>query len=179
MTVAALARARNIRLMGFDVDGVLTDGRLYFSAEGDVMKAFHSRDGLGMKLLAGAGIKLALITGRKSALVERRAENLGIDLVFQGVEDKRAVMAELLAREGLDFAQAGYMGDDVVDLAVMSACGFAATVPDAHALVKQLAHYVTIQPAGLGAAREVCELILRAQGKLDAALAPQLGVGPG
>ena len=178
MSDSALVRARNIRLMGFDVDGVLTDGRLYFSADGDVMKAFHSRDGLGMKLLANAGIKLALITGRKSALVERRAENLGIDLVFQGVEDKRAVMAELLAREGLDFAQAGYMGDDIVDLAIMGACGFAATVPDAHALVKQQAHYVARQPAGLGAAREVCELILHAQGKFDEVLAPHLGGSP-
>jgi 3-deoxy-D-manno-octulosonate 8-phosphate phosphatase (KDO 8-P phosphatase) len=179
MSDFALARAREVRLMGFDVDGVLTDGRLYFTAEGDTMKAFHSRDGLGMKLLANAGIKLALITGRKSALVERRAENLGIDLVFQGVEDKRAVMAQLLAREGLDFAQAGYMGDDIVDLAIMGACGFAATVPDAHARVKQLAHYVAKQPAGAGAAREVCELILQAQGKFDAALAPHLGIGPG
>ncbi|MBU0751916.1 MAG: phenylphosphate carboxylase subunit delta [Gammaproteobacteria bacterium] len=168
----ALARARNVRLMGFDVDGVLTGGGLHFSADGDVMKAFNSRDGLGMKLLATGGIRLAIITGRKSALVERRAENLGIDLIFQGVEDKRAVMAELLASEGLDFAQAGYMGDDVVDLAVMAACGFAATVPDGHPLVKQRAHYVARAPAGGGAAREVCELILRAQGKLDIALAP-------
>jgi len=175
MSTLALARARNVRLMGFDVDGVLTDGHLYFSADGDVMKAFHSRDGLGMKMLANAGIRLALITGRKSALVARRAENLGIELVFQGVEDKRAVMAELLAREGLDFTQAGYMGDDVVDLAIMAACGFAATVPDGHALVKQQAHYVARRPAGLGAARDVCELILRAQGKLDQALAPHLG----
>ncbi len=175
MPTLALARARNVRLMGFDVDGVLTDGHLYFSADGDVMKAFHSRDGLGMKMLANAGIRLALITGRKSALVARRAENLGIDLVFQGVEDKRAVMAELLAREGLDFTQAGYMGDDVVDLAIMAACGFAATVPDGHALVMQQAHYVARRPAGLGAARDVCELILRAQGKLDQALAPHLG----
>jgi 3-deoxy-D-manno-octulosonate 8-phosphate phosphatase (KDO 8-P phosphatase) len=169
-----LARAGNIRLMGFDVDGVLTDGRLYFSADGDAMKAFHSRDGLGMRLLINAGIRIALITGRSSPLVERRAANLGIDLVFQGVEDKRGVMADLLAREGLDFSQAGYMGDDVVDLAVMRACGFAATVPDGHALAKQHAHYVARQPAGLGAAREVCELILRAQGKLDAALAAYL-----
>jgi 3-deoxy-D-manno-octulosonate 8-phosphate phosphatase (KDO 8-P phosphatase) len=160
---------------------VLTDGRLYFSAEGDVMKAFHSRDGLGMKLLASAGIRIALITGRKAALVERRADNLGIppSFVFQGVEDKRAVMAELLAREGLDFSQAGYMGDDVVDLAIMAACGFAATVPDAHPLAKQQAHYVTAQPAGAGAAREVCELLLKAQDKFDAVLAPHRGIGPG
>ena len=173
MLSLSLARARNVRLMGFDVDGALTDGGLYFSAEGDTFKAFNSRDGLGMaKLLAGAGIRLAIITGRKSALVERRAANLGIDLVFQGVEDKRAVMAEVLAREGLDFSQAGYMGDDVVDLAIMRACGFAATVPDAHPLIKQCAHYVARAPAGLGAAREICEHILRAQGKLDQAMSP-------
>ena len=175
MPTLAMLRARNVRLMGFDVDGVLTDGRLYFSAEGDVLKAFHSRDGLGMQLLANAGIRLAIITGRKSALVERRAENLGIDLVFQGVEDKRAVMAGLLAREGLDFTQAGYMGDDVVDVSIMGACGFAATVPDAHALVLQQAHYVARRPAGRGAVREVCELILRAQDRLGQALAPHLG----
>lgn len=170
-----LERARGIRLMGFDVDGVLTDGRLYFTPAGDEMKAFHSRDGLGMKLLKEAGIKLAIITGRSSEIVSRRAENLGIDLVFQGVQDKRAVMAELLANEGLEFSAAGYMGDDVVDLAVMRACGFAATVPDAQAMIKQHAHYVASQAAGHGAVREVCELIMRAQGKLDAALAAHLG----
>ena len=171
----SLAKARNVRLMGFDVDGVLTDGRLYFSAEGDAMKAFNSRDGLGMaKLLAGAGIRLAIITGRKSALVERRAENLGIEIVHQGVDDKRAVMAQILAALGLDFSQAGYMGDDVVDLAVMRACGFAATVPDAHPLVRQCAHFVARAPAGLGAVREVCEHVLRAQGTLEQALSPYL-----
>jgi 3-deoxy-D-manno-octulosonate 8-phosphate phosphatase (KDO 8-P phosphatase) len=169
-----LAKAERVRLMAFDVDGVLTDGRLYFNEQGDAIKAFHSRDGLGLKLLANSGIRLAIITGRKSALVDRRAENLGIDLVFQGIEDKRAVMAELLTKLGLDYSQAGYMGDDVVDLGVMRACGFAATVADGHPLVKQHADYVACQPAGRGAAREICELILRAQGKLDAAFAPYL-----
>jgi 3-deoxy-D-manno-octulosonate 8-phosphate phosphatase (KDO 8-P phosphatase) len=171
----ALDRARGIRLMAFDVDGVLTDGRLYFTPAGDAMKAFHSRDGLGLKLLGEAGIRLAIITGRSSEIVTRRAENLGIDLVFQGVSDKRTVMAELLAREGLEFSQAGYMGDDVVDLAVMRACGFAATVPDASPLIRQHAHYIARQAAGSGAAREVCELILRAQGKLDAVIAAHMG----
>ena len=171
----AMDKARGLRLMGFDVDGVLTDGRLYFTPAGDEMKAFHSRDGLGMVALAKAGIKLAIITGRSSEIVARRAENLGIDLVFQGVSDKRAVMAQLLEREGLDFSQAGYMGDDVVDLAVMRACGFAATVPDADPLIKQHAHFVAQQAAGRGAAREVCELILRAQGKFDAMIAAHLG----
>ena len=174
MSLAA-SRASRVRLMAFDVDGVLTDGRLYFSAEGDTLKAFNSRDGLGIKALARAGIRIAIITGRRSALVEQRAANLEIDLLFQGVEDKRAVMADLLVREGLDFSAAGYMGDDVIDFAVMGACGFAATVPDAHALILQQAHYVARQPAGGGAVREVCELILNSQGLFAQAFANYLG----
>ncbi len=126
-------KARGIRLMGFDIDGVMTDGHLYFSPAGDEMKAFFSRDGLGLKMLARSGVKLAIITGRDSPIVTRRAENLGIGLVMQGVENKRAAMAGLLEAEGLSFAEAGYMGDDVIDLALMAASGFSATVPDGHA----------------------------------------------
>lgn len=164
-------KARNVRLMAFDIDGVMTDGRLYFSPDGDEMKTFFSRDGLGLKMLARAGIKLAIITGRDSPIVARRAENLGIDLVFQGVENKRSVMATLLEREGLEFAQAGYMGDDVVDLGVMAACGFSASVPDCHGAVRQIADYVAQAPAGAGAVREVCELLLQAQGSWERILA--------
>jgi 3-deoxy-D-manno-octulosonate 8-phosphate phosphatase (KDO 8-P phosphatase) len=164
-------KARNVRLMAFDIDGVMTDGRLYFSPAGDEMKSFFSRDGLGVKMLQKTGIKIAIITGRDSPIVARRAENLGIDLVFQGVKDKRGAMASLLESEGLDFAQAGYMGDDVVDLGVMSACGFSATVPDCHGTVRQIANYVARAPAGAGAVREVCELILQAQGNWEATLA--------
>jgi 3-deoxy-D-manno-octulosonate 8-phosphate phosphatase (KDO 8-P phosphatase) len=164
-------KARAVRLMGFDIDGVMTDGRLYFSPAGDEMKAFFSRDGLGLKMLARSGVKLAIITGRDSPIVARRAENLGIELVRQGIEDKRSAMAELLAGQGLSFAQAGYMGDDVVDLAVMAACGFSATVPDCHALVGKQADYVAIAPAGAGAVREVCELLLQAQDNWQRALA--------
>ena len=164
-------KVRNIRLMGFDIDGVMTDGRLFFSPAGDEMKTFFSRDGLGLKMLARSGIKLAIITGRDSPIVTRRAENLGITLVMQGVEDKRGAMATLLAAEGLSFAQAGYMGDDVIDLAVMTACGFSATVPDGHALIRQQADYVAKAAAGAGAVREVCELILQAQGNWQRALA--------
>jgi 3-deoxy-D-manno-octulosonate 8-phosphate phosphatase (KDO 8-P phosphatase) len=166
---SAHAKARGIRLMGFDVDGVMTDGRLYFSPAGDEMKAFFSRDGLGLKMLARAGVRLAIITGRDSPIVTRRAENLGISRVMQGVEDKRGAMADLLAREGLSFAEAGYMGDDVIDLGVLTACAFAATVPDAHPLVRQEADYVATAAAGAGAVREVCELILAAQGQWPAA----------
>ncbi len=165
-----LIKAGYVRLMGFDIDGVMTDGRLYFSPRGDEMKAFFTRDGLGLKMLAKSGVKLAIITGRSSDIVAQRAANLGIDLVLQGVENKKAAMAELLERQGLTFADAGYMGDDVVDLAVMRACGFSATVPDGHALARRHADYVAAAPAGGGAVREVCELILRAQGKLDGIL---------
>ena len=167
-------KAANVRLMGFDVDGVMTDGRLYFSPRGDEMKAFFTRDGLGLKMLAAAGIRLAIITGRKSEIVTQRAANLGIELVLQDVADKRAALAGLLAQQGLTFAQAGYMGDDVVDVAVMSACGFSASVADGHALARRQADYVAQAPAGGGAVREVCELILRAQGRLDDALAHYL-----
>jgi 3-deoxy-D-manno-octulosonate 8-phosphate phosphatase (KDO 8-P phosphatase) len=166
--MSVLGKAANVCLMGFDIDGVMTDGRLYFSPRGDEMKAFFTRDGLGLKMLASAGIKIAIITGRTSEIVAQRAANLGIDLVLQGVGNKRAALAELLAREGLTFAQAGYMGDDIVDVAVMGACGFSATVPDGHALAQRQADYVAMAPAGAGAVREVCELILRAQNRLDA-----------
>lgn len=169
-----LQRAAGIRLIGFDIDGVLTDGRLYFSSQGDAMKAFFSRDGLGMRMLANSGVTIAIITGRNSPIVAQRAVNLGIELVLQGIEDKRTAMAGLLAQHRLDFTQCGYMGDDVVDLSLLRACGFAATVPDGHALVKQYAHHVTAAPAGGGAVREVCELILRAQGNWDRAMAPYL-----
>lgn len=172
-----LDKAKAVRLMAFDIDGVMTDGRLYFSPAGDEMKAFFSRDGLGLKMLAKSGVRLAIITGRNSPIVTRRAENLGITLVYQGIEDKRAAMADLLARERLDFAEAGYMGDDVVDLGVMTACGFTATVPDGHPLVLQRSDYVATAPAGGGAVREVCELILRAQGNLDQALSAWRMVG--
>ncbi len=169
-----LEQAAKIHLMGFDVDGVMTDGRLYFGPEGDFCKAFFSRDGLGLKLLAKSGVKLAIITGRDSPIVTTRAANLGIDLVLQGVEDKRTAMAGLLADAGLDFSAAGYMGDDMIDLPVLKSCGFSATVPDGHALVRQHACYVTQAPAGAGAVREVCELILRAQGNWERVMAPYL-----
>jgi 3-deoxy-D-manno-octulosonate 8-phosphate phosphatase (KDO 8-P phosphatase) len=170
-TISANERAAGVRLMAFDIDGVMTDGRIYFGPEGDHLKAFFSRDGLGLKMLGASGVRVAIITGRDSPIVSRRAGNLGIERVLQGIDNKRQAMADLLAGEGLAFEQAGYMGDDVVDLAVMGACGFAATVPDGHPTVRRAAHYVTTAAAGAGAVREVCELILAAQGNWDAALA--------
>ena len=172
--MASADKAARLRLMAFDVDGVLTDGTLFFSAAGDEMKGFSSLDGHGLKMLSTSGTTLAIITGRRSAAVAKRAENLGIDLLFQGIEDKRAVFRELCGRLGIDPAEAGYMGDDVVDLPVLRAAGFAATVPDGHALVRRHADYVARAAAGRGAVREVCEFILAAQGRLEAALAPWL-----
>lgn len=172
--MSALERAKLLQLMAFDVDGVLTDGRLYFTANGDEMKAFSSLDGHGLKLLQMAGVRLAIITGRRSRAVELRAENLAIDILRQGVEDKRGTLAAILGELGLGFEQAGYMGDDVVDLPVLRACGFSATVIDGHALVKRHVDYVASKPGGRGAVREVCELILRARGCFDDVMARYL-----
>lgn len=158
---------RNLKIMAFDVDGVLTDGSLYYTETGAEMKAFNTLDGHGLKMLQRAGIRLAIITGRKSGCVEHRAKNLGIDLLYQGVEDKREVMNTLLGELGLTFADAGYMGDDVVDLPVMRACGFSAAPANAHELVKRHASYTCQRAGGSGAARELCEYLLQAQGKLD------------
>ena len=161
-------KARRIKLAAFDVDGVLTDGALYLSDSGDEMKAFYSLDGHGLKMLRESGVELAIITGRTSRIVELRAKNLGITRVYQGVEDKARAFAELLAACKLDAAAASYMGDDVVDLPVLIRCGLALSVPEAPLVVRQHADYVTRTGGGRGAAREVCELIMHAQGTLDA-----------
>lgn len=170
----ALAKAARVVLMGFDVDGVLTDGTLYFSSTGDDIKAFSSLDGHGLKMLQRAGIEVAIISGRSSRALELRARNLDIAELHMGVEDKRTLLAALAARRGIDLAQTGYMGDDVVDLPILRACGFSATVADGHSEVLARADYVATRGGGRGAAREVCDLILRAQGKWDAAMAEYL-----
>jgi 3-deoxy-D-manno-octulosonate 8-phosphate phosphatase (KDO 8-P phosphatase) len=171
----ALERARPLRLMAFDVDGVLTDGVLYFNDEGAELKAFHTLDGLGLKLLRDAGVELALISGRRSSAVAARAANLGITRLFQGVEDKLAVFERVRGELRLDAHACGFMGDDLPDLPVLTRCGFAATVPEAPDAVRARVHYVSRAAGGRGAAREVCDLILRAQGALDAAIARYLG----
>ena len=168
-------RAAGLRLMAFDVDGVLTDGTLWFTSAGDEMKGFSSIDGHGLKMLREGGVELAIITGRRSRAVELRAENLGIRHLRQGVEDKRAALLELASQLGLSPAQCGYMGDDVVDLQILRSCGFSATVPGGESLVKQQVDYVAARPAGRGAVRDVCEFILAAQGRLDSLMARYLG----
>jgi 3-deoxy-D-manno-octulosonate 8-phosphate phosphatase (KDO 8-P phosphatase) len=167
-------KAKRIRLAIFDVDGVLTDGSLYFTDDGEEIKAFNSRDGHGMKMLHDSGVELAIITGRASRCVELRAKSLGVELLFQGVADKARTFAELLALRRLDAVATAYMGDDVVDLPVLRRCGLALTVPAAPHAVKQHADYVTRAPGGRGAAREVCELIMHAQGTLERQLAAHL-----
>ncbi len=163
-------KARRVRLAAFDVDGVLTDGTLYLTDGGEEIKAFNSQDGHGLKMLRESGVELAIITGRSSRSVQLRAKNLGIELLYQGVEDKARAFAELLAARGLDAAATAYMGDDVVDLPVLTRCGLALAVPEAPLLVRQHAHYVTRAGGGRGAVREACELIMHAQGTLDARL---------
>ena len=166
----AIERARRVRLMLFDVDGVLTDGRLWFGAQGESLKAFHAHDGHGIKLLAGAGIRIGLLSGRESSAVAQRAAELGIVHVLQGVADKRAAFEALLAQLALEAGAAGYMGDELVDLPVLRRCGFACAPGEAPELVRRHAHYVTRAAAGAGAVREACEFVLRAQGRLDGML---------
>lgn len=169
-----LEQARQVELMGFDVDGVLTDGTLYYSDQGTELKAFNVLDGLGLKLLGQAGVELALVSGRRSAAVAARAAELGIAGLHQDVGDKLELFERLRAARGLSPRACGFMGDDLPDLPVLLRCGFAATVPGAPEAIRSRVHYVTRAAGGHGAAREVCELILRAKGALDAALAPYL-----
>lgn len=168
-------RARHVRVAIFDVDGVLTDGALYYTDSGQELKAFNVLDGHGMKMLQESGVALAIISSRSSRSVEERARNLGIELVFQGAADKVAAFNELLRRCRVAAGACAYVGDDVADLPVMRRCGLAVTVPDAPAFVRRHAHYVTRARGGGGAVREVCELIMHAQGSLEARLAAYLG----
>ncbi|MBS4099230.1 MAG: HAD family hydrolase [Sulfuricella sp.] len=168
------ARAARIRLVAFDVDGVMTDGSLFLDDEGREYKAFNSLDGHGLKMLRKSGVELAIITGRTSQLVIKRAANLGIPHVYQGVEDKLEAWLDITHKLGLALHESAFMGDDVIDLPPMIRCGLALSVPAAPQLVRQHAHYVTQAGGGRGAVREVCELIMQAQGTLDAQLAQYL-----
>lgn len=165
-----LERASQIKLAIFDVDGVLTDGRLYFLEDGTEMKAFNTLDGQGIKMLMASGVTTAIISGRNSPATERRARNLGIPHLYQGREDKLVVLDELLQQLGLSYEQVAHLGDDLPDLPVMRRVGLGMAVANASDFVRRHAHGVTQARGGEGAAREYCELILRAQGNLDAAL---------
>ena len=167
-------RARHIRLAIFDVDGVLTDGRLYFMPDGTEFKSFNTLDGHGIKLLIASGVQTAIISGRKSPLVERRAANLGIQHLIQGREDKLTALGELRELVPVELEQIAFLGDDLPDLPVMRRVGLGMAVATADTFVRQHAHGVTTNAGGAGAAREFCELIMRAQGTLDRAQAEYL-----
>jgi len=173
---AAQNKAAEVRLMIFDVDGILTDGSLHFGPEGEMMKTFNVLDGQGIKLLQQAGIATAIISARQSAIVSKRAADLGISHVMQGIHDKKSAFLTLTQDLGIAHEHCGFIGDDVIDLPILLRVGFAASVPNGHQEVQARVDYITKASGGRGAAREVCDFILKAQNKYEAALAPFLDV---
>ncbi len=171
------ALAAKVRLIVFDVDGVLTTGQLVFGREGEELKIFHSQDGLGISAARRAGLKTAIITGRWTTMVELRSAELRIDAVCQGVIDKLGALRELVKRFDLTLEQVAYVGDDLNDLAAMSQAGLPCAVGNAAAEVKAIARYVAERSGGAGAVREILEMILKAQGKWDGVVASYLRPG--
>ncbi|WP_455202115.1 3-deoxy-manno-octulosonate-8-phosphatase KdsC [Kaarinaea lacus] len=169
-----IKKAKNIKLVIFDVDGVLTDGSLFYGDDGQEYKAFNSRDGHGMKMLQQSGVQIGIITGRTSDVVLHRMKNLNVQHIYQGRLEKLPAFEELIGKLDLRPEQVAYVGDDVVDLPIMIRSGLAIAVPSAHEMAKQHAHWITSQPAGAGAAREICETIMKAQGTYDTAMAKYL-----
>jgi 3-deoxy-D-manno-octulosonate 8-phosphate phosphatase (KDO 8-P phosphatase) len=163
-----LERAHDIRLLVLDVDGVLTDGQLYFSARGEELKRFHVRDGAGIVQLLRAGLQIAVISGRESRAVERRMTELGVTWIRQGVQDKLAALRELLDILALGPQAVASVGDDVADLPLFEVVRLAIAVADAHASVKSRAHFITQALGGFGAVREVCDLLLESQRRKQA-----------
>lgn len=176
-----MARASKVRLLALDVDGVLTDGRLYYGESGEALKAFHSRDGLGLRLLLDEGLEVVVITARRSSIVVKRCEELRIRRVFVGRDDKRSVLAELSTTLGIEPAAMAFVGDDVLDLPALRFVGLPIAVADAHPRVRAESALVTSLPGGKGAVREVADLLLASRGRLDAAIehlfASHLGKG--
>lgn len=174
ITPEILSRAKKIKVMVFDVDGVMTNGGLMLGDDALEYKTFHSHDGLGMKMLKASGVKMAIISGRTSNVVTKRSENTGIEHVYHGVHDKYKAFDDLAKKLNLSHDELGFMGDDVIDIGPMRRAGLAVAVPTAWPLVFDYAHYVTKNQAGFGAVREVCELLMQAQGTFDAQMAPFL-----
>ena len=166
-----LERAARVRLACFDVDGTLTDGRLWLDAEGRELKAFHILDGMGLRLLEEHGVRVALMTARQSKVAEARGRELRVSEVHVGVKDKRALLEALCAKHGHGPADAAMMGDDLVDLGALAIAGLSVAPANAHAWVKERVHWRTRAAGGEGAARELCDLLLGAQGKAEAVLA--------
>ncbi len=167
---ALIERARRVRLVCFDIDGTLTDGRLAFDTEGRETKAFHVHDGLGIVMLRKVGIQVAFITARASTIVERRGAELGLDEVHTAVGDKLAMVRAIASRRGLGMNEVLFMGDDLPDLRAMLQVGFSVAPASAHIWVRERATWVTAARAGDGAGREVCDLLLHAQGHVEALL---------
>jgi len=159
-------KAKKIKLVIFDIDGVLTTGALFIGDDGQEYKAFNSKDGHGLRMLQDSGVEVAIITGRTSNVVAHRAKDLGITRIYQGKREKLPAYEELIKETGLNHEQIAYVGDDVVDLPVMSKVGLAICVQDGHSFVKQHSHWITENNGGCGAGRDVCEMILDAQGNL-------------
>lgn len=174
MTPTVAEKLRQVKMMIFDVDGVLTDGGIFYGPEGEVMKRFNCLDGHGLKMLHQCGIKTAIITARASASLVKRAEDLHISHLFQGVQDKRTAFAELLQQTQLKPEQCGYLGDDIIDLPVIVRAGFTACVANAHIELQSRVHYVSQKFGGNGAAREICDLLLQAQGHYETLIAAYL-----
>lgn len=166
--------ARKIKLAVFDVDGVMTNGAVIYDSSGNEMKAFSILDGLGIKLLKASGVDVAIITGRSSPVVERRAKELGIDTLIQGREDKLTALKEILSVRNIPFYEVAYLGDDLPDLPAIRAVGLGMTVANGYSLVKQYADGVTVSSGGQGAVREFCDLIMDAQGTLPSMLSNYL-----
>ena len=164
---AITTAAKNIKLLLLDVDGVLTDGKLYYGNSGEELKAFNIQDGLGIKLLQQGGIQVGIITGRVSTLLQRRADELGINPVIQGREDKLIALRELLKSQNLDLHQIAFMGDDLPDLSAIHSVGLGITVANASSTLAAKADWQTLRSGGDGAVREAAEMILKAQGKFD------------
>ncbi|KGJ92337.1 3-deoxy-manno-octulosonate-8-phosphatase KdsC [Colwellia psychrerythraea] len=164
-----LAKAEQIKLLVCDVDGVFSDGRIYLGNDGEELKAFHTKDGFGIKALGASGVAVAIITGRNSAIVENRMKALHVAHIIQGQEDKLPALIELTQQLGLELNQAAYIGDDVPDLACIEAVGLGISVSDAHPLVLRSADYITFTRGGFGAVRETCDLIMQSQGSLTSA----------
>jgi 3-deoxy-D-manno-octulosonate 8-phosphate phosphatase (KDO 8-P phosphatase) len=164
-SVSPIRAAARVRLLVLDVDGVLTDGRLYYGARGEALKVFHVRDGLGLKRLAAAGIRVAVISGRRSGMTAHRCRELGIPHLFQGIEDKLGAFQRMCARLGLAAGDCACVGDDVPDVPLMREVGLAFAVADAHPQARKAAHVVTSLAGGKGAVREVCDYLLEARGR--------------
>ncbi len=165
-------RARKIKLLILDVDGVLSNGQLFFTNSGEEIKAFNSLDGHGIKMLQNSGVKVAIITGRTSHIVEKRAASLGITILIQGREDKLAALQEIRQEHLFELAEIAHMGDDHPDLPLIKCLGLGISVDNAHWLVKEHAHWISDFKGGEGAVREACDLIMLAQGTFDESIKP-------